>query len=87
MCRKRPELLPNNWILHHDNAPAHKAISFKQFLAQKPITEIERHSFFFFPDLAPNDLQLFPSAVKGQIFQDSEDIQKYVATALKSVPQ
>jgi hypothetical protein len=20
--RKRPELCPNNWILHHDNAPA-----------------------------------------------------------------
>jgi hypothetical protein len=25
--RKRPELWPNDWILHHDNAPAHKALS------------------------------------------------------------
>jgi hypothetical protein len=25
--RKRPELWPNDWVLHHDNAPAHKAIS------------------------------------------------------------
>jgi hypothetical protein len=24
--RKRPELWPNDWILHHDNAPAHKAL-------------------------------------------------------------
>jgi hypothetical protein len=33
--RKRPELWPNDWILHHDNVPAHKALSVKQFLAQK----------------------------------------------------
>jgi hypothetical protein len=25
--RKRPELWPNVWIPHHDNAPAHKALS------------------------------------------------------------
>jgi hypothetical protein len=25
--RERPELWPNDWILHHDNAPAHKALS------------------------------------------------------------
>jgi hypothetical protein len=25
--RKRPELWPNNWSLHHDNAPAHKVLS------------------------------------------------------------
>jgi hypothetical protein len=29
---KRPELWTNDWILH---APAHKAFSVKQFLAQK----------------------------------------------------
>jgi hypothetical protein len=25
--RKRPELWPDDWILHNDNAPAHKALS------------------------------------------------------------
>jgi hypothetical protein len=25
--RKKPELRPNDWIPHHDNAPAHKALS------------------------------------------------------------
>jgi hypothetical protein len=36
LCKeKRPELWPNDWILRHDNAPAHKALSVKQFLAQK----------------------------------------------------
>jgi hypothetical protein len=29
---QRPELLPNDWILHHDNAPAHRVLSVKQFL-------------------------------------------------------
>jgi hypothetical protein len=24
---KRPELWPNDWILHHDNAPAHRVVS------------------------------------------------------------
>jgi len=33
--RKRPELWPNDWILHHNNAPAYKAPFVKRFLAQK----------------------------------------------------
>ena len=37
--RKRPEHFANNsWILHHDNAPAHTALSVKEFLATKQIT-------------------------------------------------
>ena len=32
--RKRPERFANNsWILHHDNAPAHTALSVREFLA------------------------------------------------------
>jgi transposase len=54
VSRNRPELWPNDWILHHDNAPAHKALSVKQFLAQKPITEMEHPPYP--PDLAPVDL-------------------------------
>jgi hypothetical protein len=30
-----------DWILHLDNAPAHKVLSVKQFLAQKSSTELE----------------------------------------------
>jgi hypothetical protein len=29
VLRKRPELWTNDWILHHDNATAHKAPSVK----------------------------------------------------------
>jgi hypothetical protein len=35
--RKRPELCPDKWILHHDNAPAHDALRFREFLANKSI--------------------------------------------------
>jgi hypothetical protein len=65
--RKRPEIWHKDWTLHHDNAPAHKARFVKQFLAQKSITE-KKHPPCF-PDLAPNDLWLFPkmqSALKGR---------------------
>jgi hypothetical protein len=40
------------------------------------------------PDLVPNNL--FPElkfALKGRRFQDTEDIQKNVMTALKAIPQ
>jgi hypothetical protein len=46
-----------------------------------------------FPKFAPNDFWLFPkitSALKGQLFQDTEDIPhppKKVTTAMKAVPQ
>jgi hypothetical protein len=74
---KRPELWPNYWILHHDNAPAHKALSVKQFLAQNSITETEHSSYS--PDLAQNDLWLFPKiklALRRWRFQDTEDVRK-----------
>jgi hypothetical protein len=69
---KRPELWPSDWILHHDNAPAHKALSVKQFLAHKSNTEMERN------DLASNDFLQFrkiKSILKGRRFQDTEHIQ------------
>jgi len=56
--RKSSELWPKDWILHHDNAPAHKALPVKQFLAQNSIT-CSRTSTLF-PSFAPNDFWLFP---------------------------
>jgi hypothetical protein len=64
-------------ILHHDNAPAYKAFSVKQFLARISITEMEHPPYSC--HLAPNDFWLFPkikTALKGRRFQDTEDIQK-----------
>jgi histone-lysine N-methyltransferase SETMAR len=67
--RKRPELWQNGWILHQDNAPAHIALSVKQFLANKNITVMELPPYS--PDLAPCDFYLFPkikSVLKGTHF-------------------
>jgi hypothetical protein len=77
VSRKRPEILSNDWILHHDNVPAPKALSVKQFLAQKLVTEIEHPPYP--SDLAPSDFWVFPkinSTLKGRKFQDIEDNQK-----------
>ena len=49
---KRPKRFANNsWILHHDNAPAHTALSVRKFLATKQITVLEHPDYS--PDLAP----------------------------------
>jgi hypothetical protein len=66
VCRKRCELWHSAWILHHDNAEAHRACSVKQFLAQKSITEMKHPPCSL--DVAPYDFLLFTeikSALKG----------------------
>jgi hypothetical protein len=49
--RKQPKIFANNsWILHYDNAPAHTALSMKEFVASKQITVLEHPPYS--PDLA-----------------------------------
>ena len=67
--------ISTNWILHHDNAPAHAAFSGVQFLTSKGITVMPQPPYS--PDLAPCDFFLFQkakSAMKGHHFESSEDI-------------
>ena len=74
--RKRPELWRNGWILDQDNAPAHNALSVKQFLANKNITVLEHPPYS--PDLAPCDFYLFPkikSVLKGTHFVSVENVK------------
>jgi len=35
--RERPEIRPNDWILHHDNAAPHKALSVKLSVSRPKI--------------------------------------------------
>ena len=57
--RKRPKLFASNsLILHHYNAPAHTALSVREFLVTKQITVLEHPAYS--PDLAPSDFFLFP---------------------------
>jgi histone-lysine N-methyltransferase SETMAR len=60
---KGPELWPNDWILSHDNALAHKVLSVKHFLGQKSFIKMEHPPYS--PDLAPNDLGLFPKMMSA----------------------
>jgi hypothetical protein len=52
-CVENDLNLSQRLILHHDNAPANKVHSVKQFLVQKSITELEHPPYS--PDLAQND--------------------------------
>ena len=59
VSRKPPELFASNsWILHHENAPAHTALSVRELLATKQITVLEHPAYS--PDLALIDFFLFP---------------------------
>ena len=87
--QKQPELFASNsWILHHDNAPAHTALSVREFLATKQITMLEHPAYS--PDLAPSDFFLFPKIkeiLKGRHFDDIDDIRINKMAALKAIPQ
>ena len=74
------------WILHHDNAPAHSALSIRQFLAERQVATLEHPPYS--PDLAPCDYWLFPKikgVLKGSHFEGVEDIKEHVTSTLRSI--
>ncbi|KAJ4426278.1 hypothetical protein ANN_27090 [Periplaneta americana] len=86
--RKRPEKwVENNWFLMHDNAPAHRAIIVKNFLARHNITALDHPPYS--PDLSPPDYFLFPrlkSHPKGRRF-NAEEVIANATRALRRVSQ
>jgi histone-lysine N-methyltransferase SETMAR len=69
--------IADNWVLHHDNAPAHTALAIREFLAKKNIPVLPHPPYS--PDLAPCDFCLFPKLklkLKGHHFGTMENIQK-----------
>ena len=87
--KKRPELWKEkSWVLHHDNAPAHSALSVKKFLAKYSIPVLEHPAYS--PDLALCDFYLFPkvkSALIGTRFESVEDVKKKAARLLKDLTE
>ena len=85
---KRRELWETkSWLLHHDNAPVHNALSIQQFLAENNIAVLEQPPYL--PDLAPCDFFLFPKlkgVIKGTRFQDSKAITTVVTKELRAIP-
>ncbi|KAJ4452247.1 hypothetical protein ANN_03765 [Periplaneta americana] len=86
--KKRPEKwVENNWFLMHDNAPAHRAIIVKNFLARHNITALDHPPYS--PDLSPPDYFLFPrlkSHLKGRRF-NAEEVIANATRALRRVSQ
>nr|APL98296.1 truncated putative DD34D transposase [Bactrocera tryoni] len=87
--RKRPSLWANNsWILHHDNAPSHKAIIVNEFLAKHSTNIIEQAPYS--PDMAPCDFFLFSTLkypLRGTRFDSIEDIKTNSTRELKAIPE
>jgi len=68
--QKRPDLWrTGDWFFHLDNAPAHTAISVRQFCAKNGMTVLPHPPYS--PDVAPSDFFLFPRMkrdLKGKCF-------------------
>jgi len=67
----------DDWILHHDNAPAHTSHLVQQFLAKHGTTQLQQLPYS--PGLAPWDFFLFPrlkKVLKGHQFEAMEDIKR-----------
>jgi hypothetical protein len=79
-------ILLSRFFLLHDNAPAHKAASFCQFLTPNNVTIL--HHPPYFPDLSAPDYFLFlklKMKLKGLHFADVAEIQEAVTDELKKV--
>jgi len=85
--RHRPEKWRSgDWILHHDNAPAHSAVTTNEFLAKHNIPSLP-HTLYS-PDLAPCDFFLFPQlkkTMKGRRFDYVEAIQANATRQLRAI--
>ncbi|VVC30360.1 Pheromone/general odorant binding protein,Transposase, type 1 [Cinara cedri] len=86
VIRVRPEIA-KTWILHHDNAPCHRAFSVSRFLTSKNIAVLPQAPYS--PDMSPCDFFLFPQtklAVKRTHFESITDIQNAVTRVLQDIP-
>jgi transposase len=87
--RKIPEIWRNhNWLLHHDNAPAHTSLKTTEFVTNSNMVIIPRP--LYSPDLAPCDFALFPKLkmkLKGRRFETVSDIQRESQAVLDSIKE
>ena len=75
--RKRPEMWKNgDWLLHHDNAPAHTSLVLREFPTKNNTTTVPHPAYS--PDLAPCNFYVFPKMIlqlKGRRFVSIEEIK------------
>ena len=81
--KKRPQMCSSgDWFLHHDNAPAHTALSVQQFLVKNKMTVIPHPPYS--PDLALCDFFLFPR-IKRKRFADVSEVKKKTLEVLNNI--
>ena len=84
--RKRPRFWSSSdWLLHHDNAPAHSSNLVQQFLTKHKIVQLRQPPYS--PDIASCNFWMYlklKMAVKGKRFDDIETIQSN-ARELKAI--
>ena len=83
--RVRPEIA-DTWMLHHDNAPCHTAISVNECLSKKVISLVPQPPYS--PDVSPCDFFLFPKLkfhLKSRHFGTVDNIQKVVTDQLRAL--
>ena len=87
MGRKWPEMWKNgDWLLHHDNAPAHTSLVVRKILTQNNMTTVPHLAYS--PDLASCDFSLFPTMkvrLKRRRFVSLEEIQAEWQQALNTL--
>jgi len=84
--KKRPNLVSDGWLLHHDNAPAHASRICCDTLEDIG-AELLVHPPYS-PDLAPCDFFLFPELKKylrGRRFETDEEVNSTVTGALRVI--
>ncbi|UYV65333.1 hypothetical protein LAZ67_3003977 [Cordylochernes scorpioides] len=73
--QKRPDLWKNkNWLLHHDNAPAHTLLLVRDFLTKNNTPMMPQPPYS--PDLPPCDFFLFPKLKKPKKTASKEELKK-----------
>ncbi|UYV61783.1 hypothetical protein LAZ67_1006524 [Cordylochernes scorpioides] len=85
--QKRPDLWKNkNWLLHHDNAPAHTSLLVRDLLAKNNTLMMPQPPYS--PDLAPCDFFLFPKLkkpMKGRRYTTLDVIKTASKEELKNI--
>ncbi|UYV84371.1 hypothetical protein LAZ67_X001959 [Cordylochernes scorpioides] len=87
ILQKRPDLWKNkNWLLHHDNAPAHASLLVRDLLAKNNTLMMPQPPYS--PDLAPCDFFLFPKLkrpMKGRRYATLDEIKTASKEELKKI--
>ncbi|GFU53074.1 histone-lysine n-methyltransferase setmar-like protein [Trichonephila clavipes] len=85
--RKRPQLWESgDWLVHHDNAPAHTSNLVQQYLSKHNIAQLRQPPYS--PDIAPCDFWLFPRLkmpLNGHRFDNKQTVETNATNALKAI--